>query len=80
MLSASWSCLGESHCTHSQAVFLQANAVTNAGFGSNLTLEGRVEADASIMLGEGTFGAVGAIPGLQCTAQTPAILSCKVAA
>lgn len=42
----------------------QEAEVTNAGTGSNLTLEGSVEADASIMLGDKTFAAVGAAPGL----------------
>ena len=44
---------------------LQEAEVTNAGFGSNLTLEGSVEADASVMLGDKTFAAVGAAPGLE---------------
>ena len=43
---------------------VQEADVTNAGFGSNLTLDGSVEADASIMLGDKTFAAVGAAPGL----------------
>lgn len=42
---------------------MQASDATNAGVGSNLSFEGTVEADASIMLGDGTFGAVGALPG-----------------
>ena len=45
-------------------MLLQASTYTNAGIGSNLNLEGKVEEDASIMLGDGTFGAVGAVPGL----------------
>lgn len=42
---------------------MQDDPVTNAGYGSNLTLEGTVECDASIMSGDGTSGAVGAVPG-----------------
>lgn len=39
--------------------------MTNAGRGSNLTEDGNVECDASIMDGDtGAFGAVGAVPGL----------------
>lgn len=38
--------------------------ITNAGRGSNLTEDGHVECDASIMDGDsGAFGAVGAVPG-----------------
>lgn len=42
---------------------LQASAHCNAGRGSNLTLGGTVECDASVMEGDGTFGAVAAAPG-----------------
>jgi len=42
---------------------VQENEHTNAGIGSNLTLNGTVEADASIMLGDRTFAAIGATPG-----------------
>lgn len=45
------------------AYVTQEADVTNAGLGSNLTLEGSVEADASIMLGDKTFAAIGAAPG-----------------
>ncbi|RUS26973.1 LOW QUALITY PROTEIN: hypothetical protein BC938DRAFT_483875 [Jimgerdemannia flammicorona] len=37
-----------------------------AGYGSNLTLHGAVECDASIMEGcNGRFGAIGAVPGIR---------------
>jgi hypothetical protein len=44
---------------------LQAAPITNAGYGSNLTLQGSVECDAGIMAGDGSCGAVGAVPGAQ---------------
>ncbi|KAE9411265.1 N-terminal nucleophile aminohydrolase [Gymnopus androsaceus JB14] len=37
----------------------------NAGFGSNLTLEGTVECDAAIMDGQNHFGSVGAVSGVK---------------
>lgn len=42
---------------------LQDTPVSNAGKGSNLTMSGGVECDASIMAGDGTQAAVGAVPG-----------------
>lgn len=42
---------------------LQDCDVCNAGRGSNLTQGGAVECDASVMDEDGTFGAVGALPG-----------------
>ncbi|KAF7731574.1 taspase, threonine aspartase, 1 [Apophysomyces ossiformis] len=45
---------------------LEDDSVTNAGYGSNLTIEATVECDASLMDGrDGSFGAVGAVKGLK---------------
>lgn len=47
-------------------IVLEHDALTNAGYGSNLTLSGEVECDASIMDGETlNFGACGAVKGVQ---------------
>lgn len=43
---------------------MQDDAVCNAGSGSNLTEDGTVEGDASIMAGDGTYAAVGAAVGV----------------
>lgn len=41
---------------------MENDPLTNAGFGSNLTLEGNIECDASVMNGENLiFGACGAV-------------------
>jgi isoaspartyl peptidase/L-asparaginase-like protein (Ntn-hydrolase superfamily) len=50
------------------AAWLQDAPITNAGFGSNLNMQRRVECDAGIMSGDGTCGAVGAVPGGTTTA------------
>lgn len=41
--------------------YMEDSAIFNCGSGSTLTLDGKVEMDASIMTGTGGFGAVGAI-------------------
>ncbi|XP_030490083.2 putative threonine aspartase isoform X1 [Cannabis sativa] len=54
---------------------LEDDPSTNAGRGSNLNEEGSVECDASIMNGDtGTFGAVGAVPGVKNAIQIAALL------
>ncbi|KAG1701312.1 Threonine aspartase 1 [Nymphon striatum] len=45
---------------------LENSALTNAGYGSNLNVDGAIECDASIMDGETSFfGAVGAVKGVK---------------
>ena len=50
---------------------MQDSPICNAGAGSNLTVGGRVECDASVMAGDGAFGAVGTVSG--CFAQPHAL-------
>lgn len=43
--------------------------ITNAGYGSNLSIDGTVECDATIVDHLGRSGACGAVPGLPTTDQ-----------
>lgn len=44
---------------------LEDHEITNAGFGSNLTIDGTVECDATIVDHLGRSGACGAVPSKQ---------------
>ncbi|KAK0674545.1 nucleophile aminohydrolase [Cercophora samala] len=45
--------------------YLEDREITNAGFGSNLTMDGIVECDATVVDHLGRSGACGAVPGVQ---------------
>ena len=44
---------------------MEDSEMMNAGLGSNLTFNGIVECDASIMEGNGNFGAIAAVTGVK---------------
>jgi len=46
-------------------VILEDSGIVNAGSGSSLTLDKKVECDAAFMNGDGYFGGVGAVPGIR---------------
>ena len=63
-LSSSFSVMGTgSPSMLKERLGMQNAPMCNAGAGSNLTLGGHAECDASVMAGDGAFGAVGAVSG-----------------
>lgn len=69
---------GHGGCVDAVAAAIQVledDPSANAGRGSNLTEDGNVECDASLMDGQsGAFGAVGAVPGVPNAIQIAALL------
>ncbi|XP_031483289.1 putative threonine aspartase isoform X3 [Nymphaea colorata] len=63
-------------CIDAVSAAIKDEPCTNAGRGSNLTVDGHVECDASIMEGDsGAFGAVGAVSGVRNAIQIAATLA-----
>lgn len=54
---------------------LEDAPLLNAGTGSNLNMEGKVECDASVMDGSGIFGGVGAAGGIRNPVKAAALLA-----
>ncbi|KAK7274516.1 hypothetical protein RIF29_15608 [Crotalaria pallida] len=78
-LAAAASLLSHGHCIDAVVAAIQVledDPSTNAGRGSNLTEDGNVECDGSIMDGKSAaFGAVGAVPGVRNAIQIAALLA-----